>query len=248
MTHIHKLSTAKHFDFLNQQRKDPITGDLIKENDEVVICSSCKSAFLKESWDYLGEEHCNQSQTLATIPKQSALALKSGLITSLKLTPIEDVLTKFLFVLFVEIILFISFFFIIRGSLIILLILAAIVILVPIAIGVLITPIIRVDLYSSHLLIKNIIGHTIIDYHTIQHITLQCYESEQISSRIQIKYTNRGTYDIPLKKSLIDTSIKEELLDFIAILSRYATITMKVRPHHQQEVARKKLEVTIKVV
>ena len=36
---VHTLTLQNHFDFLNQDRKDPITGDLIKENDEIVICS-----------------------------------------------------------------------------------------------------------------------------------------------------------------------------------------------------------------
>ncbi len=69
MIHIHKLSTQDYFDFLNQERKDPITGDLIKENDKIVICASCKSAFLRESWIYINKRHCSQSKTLSNILK-----------------------------------------------------------------------------------------------------------------------------------------------------------------------------------
>lgn len=85
MTHTHKLSTQNHFDFLNQDRKDPITGDLIKENDEVVICSSCKSAFLKESWEYLGNTHCEQNGTLEIIPKNKNLVLNYDAPNSFKI-------------------------------------------------------------------------------------------------------------------------------------------------------------------
>ncbi|WP_338790720.1 hypothetical protein [Bernardetia sp. MNP-M8] len=53
---------------LQESRQDPITGDLIKEGDKVVICASCKSAFLEGSWKYLGEKHCNQTETLSQIP------------------------------------------------------------------------------------------------------------------------------------------------------------------------------------
>ncbi|WP_375560367.1 hypothetical protein ACE193_22115 [Bernardetia sp. OM2101] len=72
----HTLTLQNHFDFLNQERKDPITGDLIKEKDEIVICASCKSAFLKESWEYLGNEHCGQDKTLAAIPIDKSLVFK----------------------------------------------------------------------------------------------------------------------------------------------------------------------------
>ncbi|WP_338790960.1 hypothetical protein [Bernardetia sp. MNP-M8] len=72
---IHTLTLQEHFDFLNQERKDPITGDLIKENDKVVFCASCKSAFLKESWEYIGNRHCEQNQTLTVIPKNKTLVL-----------------------------------------------------------------------------------------------------------------------------------------------------------------------------
>lgn len=75
-TYIHTLTLQENFDFLNQDRKDPITGDLIKENDEIVICSSCKSAFLKESWEYLGNRHCEQNNTLEIIPIDKSLVLK----------------------------------------------------------------------------------------------------------------------------------------------------------------------------
>jgi hypothetical protein len=73
---VHILTLQEHFDFLNQDRKDPITGDLIQENDEIVICSSCKSAFLKESWEYLGNRHCGQRNTLAAIPIDKSLVFK----------------------------------------------------------------------------------------------------------------------------------------------------------------------------
>jgi YHS domain-containing protein len=62
---------------LNEKRQDPITGDLIAENDEIVFCQECKSAFLKSSWEYLSEKHCNQNKTLANFPVKKILNLKS---------------------------------------------------------------------------------------------------------------------------------------------------------------------------
>ncbi|WP_338792232.1 hypothetical protein [Bernardetia sp. MNP-M8] len=74
--HIHKIHRQKHFDFLNENRKDPITGDLIVAGNEVVFCEECKSAFLKETWEYLGGKHCDSSETLINFPIQKTLELR----------------------------------------------------------------------------------------------------------------------------------------------------------------------------
>jgi hypothetical protein len=46
--HIHKISSnfKEHQNFLAQNRKDPITGNSILENDDVCFCAGCKSVFL----------------------------------------------------------------------------------------------------------------------------------------------------------------------------------------------------------
>lgn len=61
--HIHKIDKLVHSKFLKENRQDPITGDLIEEGDEIVFCAGCKSAFLKDTWLYLGKKHCNQNKT-----------------------------------------------------------------------------------------------------------------------------------------------------------------------------------------
>ncbi|WP_338762801.1 hypothetical protein WAF17_18345 [Bernardetia sp. ABR2-2B] len=73
----HKINSTSHSDFLNEKRQDPITGDLIVEGDEIVFCKECKSAFLKSSWEYLNEKHCNQNRTLSIFPVKKTLNLKS---------------------------------------------------------------------------------------------------------------------------------------------------------------------------
>jgi hypothetical protein len=75
--HIHKIEPDKHKEFLLQERKDPITGDLIVENDEVVFCAGCKSVFLLDTWIYLNEKHCEQSETLENFPSSSIIRLKT---------------------------------------------------------------------------------------------------------------------------------------------------------------------------
>lgn len=67
---IHTLHKEKHIDFLNQERVDPITGDILQEGNQIVICASCKSAFLADSWLYMNGKHCNQTHTLREIPIQ----------------------------------------------------------------------------------------------------------------------------------------------------------------------------------
>ncbi len=73
----HKINSNFHLEFLHEKRQDPITGDLIVEGDEIVFCQECKSAFLKSSWEYLKETHCNQKRTLANFPVKKTLNLKS---------------------------------------------------------------------------------------------------------------------------------------------------------------------------
>ncbi|WP_375560625.1 hypothetical protein ACE193_23510 [Bernardetia sp. OM2101] len=73
--HIHKINptSQEHQSFLAQNRKDPITGDSILEGDEVVFCASCKSVFLRDTWEYLGNQHCEQSETLIDFPLSSVI-------------------------------------------------------------------------------------------------------------------------------------------------------------------------------
>ena len=76
MFHYHILRERLHFDFLSENRIDPITGDKIKEGDCILICAACKSAFLEESWNYLPQQHCNQYGTLNKIPKTEKIYFK----------------------------------------------------------------------------------------------------------------------------------------------------------------------------
>ncbi|AFM02710.1 hypothetical protein Fleli_0215 [Bernardetia litoralis DSM 6794] len=72
---IHKIDSHLHQSFLEEKRKDAITGDLIKANDEVVFCGICKSAFLKDSWEYMDRKHCGQTKTLKKVPISVPLLL-----------------------------------------------------------------------------------------------------------------------------------------------------------------------------
>jgi len=75
--YIFPLNPKKHAGFLKQERKDPITGDAFKAGDEVVFCAACRSAFLRESWEFMEGKHCNQKETLESFPKaQKALTLQ----------------------------------------------------------------------------------------------------------------------------------------------------------------------------
>lgn len=75
MLHTHYLDRTTHSDFLKQERIDPITGEKIEEGHTIVICAACKSAFFIESWEYLGNEHCNQEETLSEVPIAKSLQL-----------------------------------------------------------------------------------------------------------------------------------------------------------------------------
>jgi hypothetical protein len=66
--HTHRLHPTTHAALLAQDRRDPISGDFLQEGDEVVFCAACRSAFLKDSWEYLGKTHCGQRETLQDVP------------------------------------------------------------------------------------------------------------------------------------------------------------------------------------
>ncbi|WP_338766079.1 hypothetical protein WAF17_02980 [Bernardetia sp. ABR2-2B] len=76
--HVHKINpnSEEHQNFLAQNRKDPITGDSILEGDEVVFCAGCKSVFLRETWEYLRNRHCEQSGTLVDFPLKQTIQVK----------------------------------------------------------------------------------------------------------------------------------------------------------------------------
>lgn len=67
--HTHHLNYQEHSHLLQQNCKDPISGDFLTAGDEVVFCASCGSAFLADSWEYMGAQHCNQSETLRFTPE-----------------------------------------------------------------------------------------------------------------------------------------------------------------------------------
>ncbi|WP_338762921.1 hypothetical protein WAF17_18580 [Bernardetia sp. ABR2-2B] len=73
--HTHIIQKPRHQAFLDENRSDPITGDDIKEGDEIVFCAICKSAFLKDTWFYLDKVHCNQNETLGKFPSSEKLEI-----------------------------------------------------------------------------------------------------------------------------------------------------------------------------
>ena len=245
MIHTHKLSTQNHFDFLNQERKDPITGDLIQENDEVVICASCKSAFLKSSWEYLGNTHCEQNQTLELVPKQSKLELKTGLVMSLSLVPKKDIIRKFLTILAWEFSVLVFLFLLLKGSFLILLLLF-VTFLLPIAIGILITPITTIDLHSTYLVSKGVLGKKKIEYANIEYISIS-YDNSSVNpnpNNIHIKLTNRGTADMLLEKKYI--KVDEALINFVATLARYNKLTFKTNYYYRHLIKDRNIDAEIK--
>lgn len=60
---VHQLDRNRHSDFLAEQRQDPITKELLKDGDRIVVCGSCKGAFLEDSWRFQESRHCGQVAT-----------------------------------------------------------------------------------------------------------------------------------------------------------------------------------------
>ena len=76
--------TEKETFFLKENRQDPVTGDEFCVGDEIVFCASCKSAFLKESWEYMDSKHCGQTFTLKKFPVHSKLTLSKSIVYDFK--------------------------------------------------------------------------------------------------------------------------------------------------------------------
>ncbi|WP_027003711.1 hypothetical protein [Hugenholtzia roseola] len=76
--HLHRIDCTTHHAFLQEARQDPVTGDVIKSGDTVVFCAACKSVFLQETWEYLGNTHCHQQETLPQIPTEKHLNIRSN--------------------------------------------------------------------------------------------------------------------------------------------------------------------------
>ena len=76
--------TEKETFFIQENRQDPITGDEFCIGDKIVFCASCKSAFLKESWEYMDSKHCGQTFTLKRFPVHSKLTLSKPIVFSFK--------------------------------------------------------------------------------------------------------------------------------------------------------------------
>jgi len=74
MTHLHPVLENTPLAERLKNRHDPITGDAFQLGDEVVFCASCRSAFLKASWEYMDGTHCNQQRTLSEVPRLENLS------------------------------------------------------------------------------------------------------------------------------------------------------------------------------
>ncbi len=93
--HIHLIQNTKHKAFLNEDRSDPITGDEIKEGDEIIFCAACKSAFLKDTWLYLDKTHCNQTETLGKFPLSEKLEISGVTRPALYVIKCNDKISTF---------------------------------------------------------------------------------------------------------------------------------------------------------
>ena len=105
----YRIKEDEHEHFLLQNRNDPVTGDNFVEGDEVVFCSVCKSAFLKDSWQYMGNKHCNQRSTLPVFPKPRILILQKPIELPFVFVDVDERSSAFFIDLFIITCLFIGY-------------------------------------------------------------------------------------------------------------------------------------------
>ncbi len=98
------ILTKNQTHFLQENRQDPITGDSFSLGDEIVFCAECKSAFLKESWEFMDNQHYEQSEKLSfvstPIPKLEAKRKTPRCILNIYSTRNKNTVNIFTLVLF----------------------------------------------------------------------------------------------------------------------------------------------------
>ncbi len=70
--HVIRLRSDAHRVFIGQRRKDPITHELLRAGDDIVICSREKIAFSVESWNGACPL-CGNKRTLSSVPQQEKI-------------------------------------------------------------------------------------------------------------------------------------------------------------------------------
>lgn len=94
-----RLNKKQHADFLLENRHDPVTGELLKEGDEVVVCKKENIAYLSFTWkNQCPNKECGCKKTLRHLPASrssitfgsnkpeeqiSSLGIPSGLLVTL---------------------------------------------------------------------------------------------------------------------------------------------------------------------
>src|SRR5689334_15994926 len=59
------LRESRHREFLQAQRKDPVTHKVFAPGDRVTRCAKCLAPFLDSSWEAIGGTHCGQLASVA---------------------------------------------------------------------------------------------------------------------------------------------------------------------------------------
>lgn len=58
------LRDSRHHEFLQAQRRDPVTHEVFMAGDRVTRCARCLAPFLQQSWDAIGRTHCGQGDSI----------------------------------------------------------------------------------------------------------------------------------------------------------------------------------------
>ncbi len=108
--------TEKETFFLKENRQDPVTGDEFCVGDEIVFCASCKSAFLKESWEYMNSKHCGQTFTLKKFPVQARLKLSKPIVHDFRKADSGNRILAYILDTLISIILWVFFYILFDGE------------------------------------------------------------------------------------------------------------------------------------
>ena len=233
--------TEKETFFLKESRQDPITGDEFNLGDEIVFCASCKSAFLKGSWEYLGYRHCEQEETLEKIPIQNQLQLKAKRIVSLFTMNKQIFTTRILYFVVGIVAIFFNIFITASEQTKSLFLISFGILAFVIFVLITVLPTISIDVYSYHLTFKKFLGLSLkIPYNEIKEVTI-IYVRNPLKHKVNkydypafnyfsVRHTNGLTSKVAinLNEILTDANERKAFITFITTLSKQTKVELQL--------------------
>lgn len=89
--HVIVLNAVRDQAFLNEQRADPVTKEVLKPGDRVVVCAHCDFVFLEDTWEAIsGRIFGHGTETVPNLPAAQVGPIHFGQRTAFTMPPQES--------------------------------------------------------------------------------------------------------------------------------------------------------------